>query len=87
MKVVHTRTVVSYAGYVSQCQIGLSTEIIRRQDIVIHHRETDHGSFGQTLLQGHGELKALIENGVKSTLNIGIFQKSEHISLQTIVSM
>lgn len=68
VEVVHAGAVVRHSGYVSQGQEGLPAKVIGRQDVVVHHREADHGTFGETLLQGHGELKAFIEYGIQSPL-------------------
>lgn len=72
MEVLNAGAVVCNSGDIPEGQEGLSGKIIGRQDIVIHHSESYHGSIRETLLQRHGELKALIEDGIESFLQRGL---------------
>ena len=33
---------------------GLACKVVRCEDVMVHHRETDHGPFALTLVQSHG---------------------------------
>lgn len=59
---------VRHARDTAQRQEGLAGEIVGGEDIVIHHREGDHGARRTTLFQGHAELEALVEDRVERLL-------------------
>lgn len=53
VEIVYAGICVSYAGYSAQPQECFACEVIRCEDIMIHHREEHHGVQTSTLFHAH----------------------------------